>query len=82
MVSLSRLVLAFLPRSGNARCLMLRCKSLSVAKCVMEPGHPMNTLNRVRDAFRIWLCLPRRQVTMVALYLGPGSVRDSLFFLT
>lgn len=24
--------------------LMLRCRSLSVEKCVIEPGHPMNTI--------------------------------------
>lgn len=52
--------------------LMLRFKSLSAEKCVMESGHPMNTLNRVRDAFRAWFCPPRGPVTVVRLYLGPA----------
>lgn len=53
--------------------LMLRFKSLSAGKCVMESGRPVNTLNGVRDAFHLWFCLPRGLVTAVKLYLGPAQ---------
>lgn len=53
--------------------LMLRFKSLSAGKCVMESEHPVNTLNRVRDAFCLWFCLSRGLVTTVKLYLGPAQ---------
>lgn len=47
--------------------LMLRCKSLSVEKCVMEPGHPMNTIlfTESRMPSVCGSAFPRRQVTMV-----------------
>lgn len=53
--------------------LMLRFKSLSAGTCIMESERPVNTLNGVRDAFRLWSCLPRGLVTGVKLYLGPAQ---------
>lgn len=36
--------------------LMLRFKSHSAEKCVMETGHPMNTLHRVKGGFCLQFC--------------------------
>lgn len=75
MVSLCHLVPDFLLHSGNVRFNVAFQITFSWKKCVIESGHPMNTLNSVRDVSCLQLCIPRGLVTTVnytGVLLGNG----------